>query len=245
MCRSRTAACRTTSVAPSRSGTASCCRRPRALPRAWRSMCGQDVIGIDRNAKEVEVRDLQEGRTYRESYDKLVLCPGAHPIRPPIPGGDDPRVDVLRNIPDMDRILAKLENGTSRAVRSVCPPDDAAVRYSSSMAAGITSCGTPAARDARPQRGPEPARRAAATASSVVRSITRPPITGAWSEQRFGRPAVQAGGRGFESHRLHRVSGAGQRRIVPLARRSIASQGQPSATHRSQRSCHPTAQRSR
>lgn len=77
---------------------------------------GQDVIGIDRNAKEVEVRDLQEGRTYRESYDKLVLCPGAHPIRPPIPGGDDPRVDVLRNIPDMDRILAKLENGASRAV---------------------------------------------------------------------------------------------------------------------------------
>jgi NADPH-dependent 2,4-dienoyl-CoA reductase/sulfur reductase-like enzyme/rhodanese-related sulfurtransferase len=77
---------------------------------------GQDVIGIDRSAKEVEVRDLQEGRTYRESYDKLVLCTGAHPIRPPIPGGDDPRVDVLRNIPDMDRILAKLAKGASGAV---------------------------------------------------------------------------------------------------------------------------------
>ncbi len=66
---------------------------------------GQDVVGIDRDAKEVEVRDLAQGRTYRESYDKLVLCLGAEPVRPPIPGADDPRVDVLRNIPDTDRII--------------------------------------------------------------------------------------------------------------------------------------------
>ena len=56
------------------------------------------------------------GRTYRESYDKLVLCPGAEPIRPPIPGADDPRVDVLRNVPDMDRIIAQLDEGASSAV---------------------------------------------------------------------------------------------------------------------------------
>ena len=37
---------------------------------------GQDVIRIDRGAREVEVRDLGQGRTYRESYDKLVLCTG-------------------------------------------------------------------------------------------------------------------------------------------------------------------------
>ena len=55
------------------------------------------------------MRDSTQGRTYRESYDKLVLCPGAEPIRPPIPGADDPRVDVLRNIPDMDRIIARLD----------------------------------------------------------------------------------------------------------------------------------------
>jgi NADPH-dependent 2,4-dienoyl-CoA reductase/sulfur reductase-like enzyme/rhodanese-related sulfurtransferase len=77
---------------------------------------GQDVVRIDRDAKEVEVRDLREGRTYRESYDKLVLCPGASPIRPPIPGGDDPDVDVLRNVPDMDRIIARLGGRASRAV---------------------------------------------------------------------------------------------------------------------------------
>ena len=77
---------------------------------------GQDVIRIDRDAKEVEVRDLARERTYRESYDKLVLCPGAEPIRPPIPGADDPRVDVLRNIPDMDRIIAQLDKDATSAV---------------------------------------------------------------------------------------------------------------------------------
>lgn len=77
---------------------------------------GQDVVRIDRDAKEVEVRDEKEGRTYRESYDKLVLCPGAEPVRPPIPGADDPRVEVLRNIPDMDHIIAQLERGASSAV---------------------------------------------------------------------------------------------------------------------------------
>ena len=77
---------------------------------------GQDVIRIDRDAKEVEVRDLRQGRTYRESYDKLVLCLGAEPMRPPIPGADDPRVDVLRDIADMDHIIAKLDQGASSAV---------------------------------------------------------------------------------------------------------------------------------
>ena len=66
---------------------------------------GHEVVGIDPAAKVVEVREVEGGRTYREAYDKLVLCPGAEPIRPPIPGADLPRVDVLRNIPDMDRII--------------------------------------------------------------------------------------------------------------------------------------------
>ena len=76
---------------------------------------GQLVTRIDRDAKEVEVRDDAQGRTYRESYDTLVLCLGAEPMRPPIPGADDPRVDVLRNIPDMDHIIAQLEKGATSA----------------------------------------------------------------------------------------------------------------------------------
>ena len=77
---------------------------------------GQDVVRIDLEAKEVEVQDEEHGRTYRESYDKLVLCTGAEPVRPPIPGADDPRVDVLRNIPDMDQIIAHLDSGATSAV---------------------------------------------------------------------------------------------------------------------------------
>ena len=77
---------------------------------------GQQVVRIDRDTKEVEVRDLARNRMYRESYDTLVLCLGAEPIRPPIPGADDPRVDVLRNIPDMDRIIARLDKDATSAV---------------------------------------------------------------------------------------------------------------------------------
>jgi NADPH-dependent 2,4-dienoyl-CoA reductase/sulfur reductase-like enzyme/rhodanese-related sulfurtransferase len=77
---------------------------------------GQNVLRIDREAKAVEVRDLATGKTYAEPYDKLVLCPGGEPIRPPIPGADDERVDVLRDIADMDRIIAHVEKGATRAV---------------------------------------------------------------------------------------------------------------------------------
>ncbi len=76
----------------------------------------QEVIHIDTAAKEVEVHETDDGQIYRESYDKLVLCPGAEPFRPPIPGANSPRVDVLRNIPDMDRIIARLDAGAKRAV---------------------------------------------------------------------------------------------------------------------------------
>ena len=77
---------------------------------------GHEVVGIDPEANEVEVREVEGGRTYREHYDKLVLCPGAEPIRPPIPGADLPKVDVLRNIPDMDRIIGQLDAQATRAV---------------------------------------------------------------------------------------------------------------------------------
>ena len=48
------------------------------------------VEAIDRAAKKVRVRDLASGREYEESYDKLILAPGAAPLRPPIPGIDLP-----------------------------------------------------------------------------------------------------------------------------------------------------------
>ena len=48
------------------------------------------VEAIDRSAKTVRVRELATGRDYEESYDKLILAPGAAPLRPPIPGIDLP-----------------------------------------------------------------------------------------------------------------------------------------------------------
>lgn len=74
-----------------------------------------EVIAIDRAAKQIEVRDLERGTTFRESYDKLILSPGAAPITPPLPGAGATGVFTLRNIEDMDRIMAALD-GVRRAV---------------------------------------------------------------------------------------------------------------------------------
>ncbi|MBA4020213.1 MAG: CoA-disulfide reductase [Pirellula sp.] len=75
-----------------------------------------DVEAIDRAAKSVRIRDLATGRTYDETYDKLILSPGASPIRPPITGLELPGIFTLRNLGDMDRIKAALDGGTRQAV---------------------------------------------------------------------------------------------------------------------------------
>jgi NADPH-dependent 2,4-dienoyl-CoA reductase/sulfur reductase-like enzyme/rhodanese-related sulfurtransferase len=74
------------------------------------------VEAIDRQARKVRVRDLVHDREYEESYDKLILAPGAAPIRPPLPGIDLPGVFTLRNLQDMDRIKETLDKGVRQAV---------------------------------------------------------------------------------------------------------------------------------
>ncbi len=59
-----------------------------------------DVLSIDRAKKLLSVKDLLTGKIYSESYDALVLSPGAKPIKPPLPGVDLPGIFTLRNIPD-------------------------------------------------------------------------------------------------------------------------------------------------
>ncbi len=66
-----------------------------------------EVVDVDPKSKTVEVKPV-EGDSYKESYDKLVLAPGAAPVKPPLPGIDLDTVFTLRNIPDMDRIIACL-----------------------------------------------------------------------------------------------------------------------------------------
>lgn len=68
-----------------------------------------EVIGIDTQNKSVSVHDLANGKTYQETYDKLVISTGAEPIKPSIPGIDDKRIFSLRNVPDMDRIKSYID----------------------------------------------------------------------------------------------------------------------------------------
>ncbi|MGH7136280.1 MAG: NAD(P)/FAD-dependent oxidoreductase, partial [Pirellulales bacterium] len=74
------------------------------------------VEAIDRSARKVRVRDLSTGGIYEETYDKLILAPGAAPLRPPIPGVDLPGIFVLRNLQDMDRIKERVDRGVQRAI---------------------------------------------------------------------------------------------------------------------------------
>ena len=74
------------------------------------------VESIDRTAKKVRVRDLASGQEYEESYDKLILAPGAAPLRPPIPSIDLPGIFTLRNLQDVDRIKERVDQGVKQAV---------------------------------------------------------------------------------------------------------------------------------
>jgi putative transposase len=57
-----------------------------------------EVTRIERESRTVEVRRVDTGETYTEGYDKLVLSPGANPVRPPIPGVNLPGIYTLRNV---------------------------------------------------------------------------------------------------------------------------------------------------
>lgn len=64
----------------------------------------QEVTAIRPDKKEVEVKNLSTGEIYTETYDKLVLSPGAEPLRPGIEGIGSKKIFTLRNVPDTDTI---------------------------------------------------------------------------------------------------------------------------------------------
>ena len=68
-----------------------------------------EVVSIDRKEKAITAANLETGTVYKESYDRLILSPGAEPVRPPLPGIDLDGIYPLRNIPDSDRIMDKLD----------------------------------------------------------------------------------------------------------------------------------------
>ena len=59
-----------------------------------------EVVAIDRQAKTVTVKNHQTGETYKESYDKLLLSPGASPKKPDWEGVNLPGIFTIRNVPD-------------------------------------------------------------------------------------------------------------------------------------------------
>jgi NADPH-dependent 2,4-dienoyl-CoA reductase/sulfur reductase-like enzyme/rhodanese-related sulfurtransferase len=79
-------------------------------PQSLRAMLNLDVrtlteaVSIDRAKHEVRTRSLTDGSESVIGYDKLILAPGASPLRPPLPGIDSPLIHTLRNLQDMDRI---------------------------------------------------------------------------------------------------------------------------------------------
>lgn len=75
-----------------------------------------EVTAVNLSEKKISVKDKSTGKTYFESYDKLILSPGSSPFIPDIPGSKDPDICVLWTIPDMDGIIAKLQNGANDAV---------------------------------------------------------------------------------------------------------------------------------
>jgi NADPH-dependent 2,4-dienoyl-CoA reductase/sulfur reductase-like enzyme/rhodanese-related sulfurtransferase len=70
---------------------------------------GTEVVAIDPEARTVRTREVASGAEQELGYDRLVLCPGAVPVTPPLPGIDDPRVHVLRRMEDMDAIKARVD----------------------------------------------------------------------------------------------------------------------------------------
>ena len=68
-----------------------------------------EVTAIDRQNKKVTLKNIQTGETYTETYDKLILSPGAEPLKPQMEGIDLDTVFSVRNIPDTDRIKAYID----------------------------------------------------------------------------------------------------------------------------------------
>ena len=74
-----------------------------------------EIITINSDEKSVVVRETKTDKTYTESYDKLILSPGASPVKPPIPGINSENIFTLRNVDDTDKIKAFIDDSTPKS----------------------------------------------------------------------------------------------------------------------------------
>ncbi|HEX6105200.1 MAG TPA: FAD-dependent oxidoreductase [Gemmatimonadales bacterium] len=77
---------------------------------------GHEAVAIDAEARQLVVRNLATGRDESIGWDRLILAPGATPLRPPVPGAHAPNVYTLRDLHDADRLHAAVAGGVRRAV---------------------------------------------------------------------------------------------------------------------------------
>lgn len=77
------------------------------------------VISIDRKGKKVLVKDLVNDREYEETYDKLILSPGAEPVVPPIKGIEDANLFTIRNVEDISRFYSFIKQKNAKKISVV------------------------------------------------------------------------------------------------------------------------------
>ncbi len=69
-----------------------------------------EAVSINKEAKTIDIKNVISGDTYTENYDKLILSPGASPLKPPIPGIDAANIFTLRNVEDTDKIKSFVDD---------------------------------------------------------------------------------------------------------------------------------------
>ena len=74
-----------------------------------------EALAINRKSKTVQIKDINTNEVYEESYDKLILSPGAKPLVPPIDGITIDEVFTLRNIPDTYKISDFIKNNSPKS----------------------------------------------------------------------------------------------------------------------------------
>lgn len=75
----------------------------------------QEVVSVDAKKKCVTVRNIESGSDYTETYDKLILAPGAKPVRPNLPGMESENIFTLRTVEDTFRIYDFIEENKPRS----------------------------------------------------------------------------------------------------------------------------------
>ena len=83
--------------------------------RSLRDRRADELRGVSVSPKNkiVDLRNVATGEVTTESYDKLVLSPGAPSVRPPLPGIDLPGIFQVRTVPDVRAIREWIERGTN------------------------------------------------------------------------------------------------------------------------------------